>query len=364
MAVSALRQVQGLRRRGLRVDVIAFTETDPKILVNTVARDGGVDYHLSRAPRRGLTAQRAWNLISRGQGGDRYSAVVGFGAGMPGYLAVTYAAWLGCRSLVLVRGNDFDQDWFEPHRSLWVREALSRASVIGAVSHEMIRRIHSLYPDRSVRFIPNGVDISSLELLPADETLRLEVRSRLATNGRRVVGLFGELKYKKGVPFWLSAIREADLIDRISLLVVGKWVDDEIQMVLNDPQLAPPGTHIPFSSRKRLPGLYKACDFVALPSHFDGMPNVLLEAMALGVIPIVSDAGAMGEIVEDGQTGFVFPADDRRAAADATARALGLDADRRVAMAEAAARSIADRFSLERETDALCEVLLSDSFRR
>jgi glycosyltransferase involved in cell wall biosynthesis len=71
--------------------------------------------------------------------------------------------------------------------------------------------------------------------------------------------------------------------------------------------------HVPFSSRKRLPGLYKACDFVALPSHFDGMPNVLLEAMALGVVPIVSDAGAMGDIVEDGRTGFVFPADDRQA---------------------------------------------------
>lgn len=364
MAVSALRQVQGLRRRGLRVDVIAFTETDPRIQVNTLARDGGVDHHLSRAPRRGLTAQRAWNLISQGQGSGPYSAVVGFGAGMPGYLAVTYAAWLGCRSLVLVRGNDFDQDWFELHRSLWVREALSRASVIGVVSHEMIRRIRSLFPNQVVRFIPNGVDISSLELLPPDEALRTEIRARMATDGRSVVGLFGELKYKKGVPFWLAAIREAGLIDRMALLVVGKWVDEETQMIFNEPQLAPPSMHVPFSSRKRLPGFYKACDFVALPSHFDGMPNVLLEAMALGVLPIVSDAGAMGEIVEDGRTGFVFPAGDRRAAAGATARALGLDANRRAAMAKEAAESISERFSLERETDALCEVLLSDSFRR
>lgn len=364
MAVSALRQVQGLRRRDLRVDVIAFTETDPRIVVNTVARDGGVDYHLSRAPRRGLTAQRAWRLASEGQGGDPYSAVVGFGAGMPGYLAVTYAAWLGCPSLVLVRGNDFDQDWFELQRSFWVREALSRASVIGVVAHEMIRRIHALFPNQDIRFIPNGVDISGLELLPRDETVRTEIRSSLATDGRSVVGLFGELKYKKGVPFWLGAIREAGLIERMALLVVGKWVDEETRMILNDPRLAPPSMCIPFSSRNRLPGLYKACDFVALPSHFDGMPNVLLEAMALGVVPIVSDAGAMGEIVEDGRTGFVFPAGDRRAAADATARALELDANQWAAMAKGAADSVSERFSLERETDALCEVLLSDLFRR
>lgn len=364
MAVSALRQVQGLRGRGLRVDVIAFTETDPRVLVNTVPRDGGVDHHLDRSPRRGLTAQRAWRLASHAQGREPYTAVVGFGAGMPGYLAVTFAAWLGCRSLVLVRGNDFDQDWFELHRSLWVREALSRASVIGVVAHDMIRRIRALFPHQVIRFVPNGVDTAGLELLPRDEAVRSEIRSQLATDGRSIVGLFGELKYKKGVPFWLGAIREAGLIDRVALLVVGKWVDEETRAILNDPQLAPPSIHLPFSSRNRLPGLYKACDFVALPSLFDGMPNVLLEAMALGVLPIVSDAGAMGEIVEDGRTGFVFPADDRRAAAEATARALGVNADSRAVMAKRAADSVSERFSLERETDALCEVLLSEWDRR
>ncbi len=359
MAVSALRQVQGLRRRGLRVDVIAFTETDPRALVSTVPRDGGVDHHLSRSPRRGLTAQKAWRLTSFAHASSPYTAVVGFGAGMSGYLAATFAAWLGCPSAVLVRGNDFDQDWFEPHRSHWVREALSRACVVGAVSHDMIRRIRALFPEQDVRFVPNGVDLAGLEMLPRDEVVRSEARSRLAADGRSIVGLFGELKYKKGVPFWLGAIREAGLIDRVALLVVGKWVDEETRILLNDPGLAPPSMHVPFSNRKRLPGYYKACDFVALPSHFDGMPNVLLEAMALGVVPIVSDAGAMGEIVEDGRTGFVFPADDRRAAAEATARALDLDADERARMAKLASQSVSERFSLERETDALCEILLS-----
>ncbi|MHC1741874.1 MAG: glycosyltransferase family 4 protein [Syntrophobacteraceae bacterium] len=358
MAVSALRQVQGLRRRGLPVDVIAFTETDPRALVSTVPRDGGVDYHLSRSPRRGLTAQRAWRLASLAHAGSPYTSVVGFGAGMPGYLAVTFAAWLGCPSLVLVRGNDFDQDWFEPHRSHWVREALSRASVVGVVSHDMIRRIRALFPEADVRFIPNGVDLAGLEQLPRDETVCLEIRSQLTVDGRCIIGLFGELKYKKGVPFWLGAIREAGLMDRMALLVVGKWVDEEARIILSDPALAPPSVHVPFSNRKRLPGFYKACDFVALPSHFDGMPNVLLEAMALGVVPIVSDAGAMGEIVEDGRTGFVFRADDRRGAAEATAKALGLDAAGRAAMAKRASESVFERFSLERESDALCEILL------
>ena len=359
MAVSSARQVEGLRRLGFSVDVVAFTESDPRVVVRTVPRDGGTDWHLSRAPRRGLTAQRAWRIISQDRAGQPFGFAVGFGAGMPGYLAVTFAAWLRSPSLVLVRGNDFDQDWFEPHRSLWVREALSRASVIGAVSRDMVRRIHALYPDREVCMVPNGVDVSALELLPRDRRLQDEIRARLTTRGRKIIGLFGELKHKKGVAFWLGALRDTGLLGRVGLLVVGRWLDDETSQIIDDPVLAPESVHIPFSNRDRLPGFYTACDFVALPSLFEGMPNVLLEAMALGVVPIVSDAGAMGEVVRDGETGFVFPSEDRYAAAEATARALSMNDSRRKAMGERARDFVISNFSVEREAEVLKLMLLT-----
>jgi glycosyltransferase involved in cell wall biosynthesis len=56
-----------------------------------------------------------------------------------------------------------------------------------------------------------------------------------------------------------------------------------------------------------------------LPSRFEGMPNALLEAMAQGIPPIVTDAspGPL-EVVEDGRSGLVVPTDDP----DALARAM------------------------------------------
>ena len=79
----------------------------------------------------GMAAQRAWLLVQQQHAVTPYTCVVGFGATFPGYVAVTFAAWLGRPSLVLVRGNDFDRDWFDPRRGSMVRESLDRAISIG-----------------------------------------------------------------------------------------------------------------------------------------------------------------------------------------------------------------------------------------
>ncbi|MFH1092019.1 MAG: glycosyltransferase [Pseudomonadota bacterium] len=363
MAVSCARQVEGLRSRGLQVEVIAFTRTNPEagLRPRSIPRDCGADHHLNQVVegevRAGLTAQRAWRLVLQEQAEKPFTYVVGFGAGHAGALAVTLAAWLSLPSLVLVRGNDFDQDWFDPLRGLWVREALGRAAMVGVVAPEMGRRIQALLPGAEVCFTPNGVDVSAFELLPQDKALRDETRAKVSDGGRQIIGLFGELKYKKGVAFWLEALREAGLKDRIGLLVVGKRIDEETARILEDSDLAPPSLRLPYSDRDNLPWLYAAGDFVALPSLVEGMPNVLLEAMGCGVIPIVSDAGAMGELVKDGETGFIFPAQDRRAAAEATARALDLSQADREALSRRARDFVARNFSVQKELDVLCSIL-------
>ena len=158
------------------------------------------------------------------------------------------------------------------------------------------------------------------------------------------------------MPLFLAALRDAGLVPRAGLLIVGR-MDEETRQILADPAIAPLSHAIPFSPPEKLPGLYAACDFVALPSLFEGMPNVLLEAMASGCVPIVSDAGAMGDIVGDGKTGFVFPAENRDAAARAAARAFALDDKKLAAMSKRAKELIRKEFSPEKETDALMELL-------
>jgi glycosyltransferase involved in cell wall biosynthesis len=344
-----------LRRNGLSVDVLALTESGSSVHLREEVHEGGSDFHTSRETPPGMAAQRVWRLVLERHARQPYDWIVGFGAARPGHWATTFAAWLGCSSLVLVRGNDFDQDWFDPRSLPLLREALSRATVIGAVSPDMAQRLAALFPGQRVRFIPNGVDVAQWDRLPHEQRRGDEIRQRLRQDSRRVIGLFGEWKYKKRLPEWLSALRSAGLNEQVALLVVGS-LDEATGQILDDPALSPVHERLPFTVRDELPGLYAACDFVALPSLYEGMPNVLLEAMASGVVPLVSQAGAMPELVRDGETGFVFPPEDRSAMACAIRRALTLTADEQHAMGQRARAFVAQHFSVERELSVLLQV--------
>lgn len=350
MAVSCLRQVRGMRKRGYEVDVVVLGGSLTENAVRPT--DGGVDLHFRRHPATEIAPNLAWTAIRERHARAPYRCVVGFGASWAGFNAASFAAWLGVPCAVLVRGNDLDRDWFLPRRGGWVREAFSRARAIGAVSQEKVDRIAALYPGRAVMWTPNSVDVGRWRLLGSDERRRDEVRALLRGGERRIFGLFGELKYKKRVPFWLEAVRDAGLLGSISLLVVGT-TDDDTTRILSDPAIAPPSVRLPFCSPDELPALYAACDFVAIPSAFEGMPNVLLEAMACGAVPVASDAGAMASVVEDGVSGFLFAAENREAAGAATKRAVALSADELAALSARARASVAERFTPQVELDAL-----------
>ncbi len=354
MAVSCARQVRGLRKRGLAVDVLALGEAETPVAVRPT--DGGVDLRIRREKSPEAAPNVAWSLVRERHLAEPYTNIVGFGASGAGFVGVTFGAWLGLPAVVLVRGNDLDRDWFLPRRGGWVREALSRAAAIGAVATEKAERISRMYPGKTVIWTPNGVDTRRWELLPADERRRGEIRSLLGSGRRRICGLFGDLKYKKRIPFWLEAVRDAGLLSRIGLLVAGQ-LDEATTQILDDPAIAPRSVRLPFLPQSELPGLYSACDFVAIPSAFEGMPNVLLEAAACGAVPLVSDAGALRDVVEEGVTGFVFRAEDRQAAGEATRRALELTDDELAALSARVRGTIRERFSPEREIDALVDLI-------
>jgi glycosyltransferase involved in cell wall biosynthesis len=354
MAVSCVRQVSGLREKGAWVDVLAFGSGKDDARV--VARENGDDVLLPPDEPPGSMANIAWAHVRARHTGRPYTHTAGFGASWSGFVATSFAQWLGVPSLVLVRGNDFDRDWFLPRHGEWLRTALSAASAIGAVAPEKVERIARSFPGRIVKWTPNGIDVSRWALLPADERRREEVRSLLCAPDRVVIGLFGDLKFKKRIPLLLEAIRDLRLLTSIRLLVTGE-VDDETSALLDDPAAAPRSIRFPFLAPDELPALYAACDFVALPSAFEGMPNVLLEAMACGAIPIVSDAGASSEIVIDGESGFVFRAEDRASAGRALSAALALDPRQRAALAERTRERVRREFPPEREIAAILDLL-------
>ncbi len=65
-----------------------------------------------------------------------------------------------------------------------------------------------------------------------------------------------------------------------------------------------------WSNKQELREYYRSADCLVNPSHYEGMPNVLLEAMACGTRVIASDIPGNNEVIEDGVTGWLYqPAD-------------------------------------------------------
>jgi glycosyltransferase involved in cell wall biosynthesis len=101
--------------------------------------------------------------------------------------------------------------------------------------------------------------------------------------------------------------------------------------------------------------LYFAADVFALPSHSEGSPNVLLEAMAAG-IPIVATAvGGVPEIIEHNQSALLVSPNDPQALAVALVRAL-TEKDFAKSLAANASLMVETRYTSEKYVRSLYKI--------
>lgn len=120
---------------------------------------------------------------------------------------------------------------------------------------------------------------------------------------------------RKGIHVLLKA---ADYLPRdadIHFLLVGEMSKPRI---LRQIQKSPFRDNIHLAGfRKDAPEIAAACDVAVLPAlRREGLPKVIIEAMAYGVAPIVTDSGGSPELIENGKSGIVVPPGDAKAIAD------------------------------------------------
>lgn len=99
-------------------------------------------------------------------------------------------------------------------------------------------------------------------------------------------------------------------------------------------------------SSKDVPHWLRQMDIYVLPSRSEGFPNAVLEAMACGVVPLASRVGGIPEMVEDGESGLLFPSGNVEELAAALAHLLE-HKDERIRLSCNAARRAREVFSME-----------------
>ena len=325
MSESCDRIVRGLRRAGVVVDVVHFDRrtADPAHAINL-----------------------EWNRLQSSELED-FTHVIAFGGTIPLVAAPVFAAWMKRPLVTLLRGNELDAGLFEARRRPILEDAIRRSAVVCTVTASQAEKVAALF-EVTPHVIVNGIDFDLWQATDGDRARGARWRAENVEPTRLVLGLFGHLKSKKGVPFFIQALLRSGLADRFHLLLVGEIDAPAIDV-----------THSLLTSRDRfeLLPLYTACDFVVLPSHYDGFPNVLIEAMALGVPLIASSVGGMRDVLTDGENALLFAPGDEHACVDAIVRAAAASEDDLRRMGASALGVARHRCDAADETRRYLEVL-------
>ena len=99
--------------------------------------------------------------------------------------------------------------------------------------------------------------------------------------------------------------------------------------------------------RSDVPELLRKSNGVLFPSRQEGLACALLEGMAVGVPVAAAAIHSACELIEDGHNGFLFPIGDVSAMADVVERMIGLDAQARCRISEAARASVLRHYTTE-----------------
>ncbi len=152
----------------------------------------------------------------------------------------------------------------------------------------------------------------------------------------------GRLESVKGVDdFLAAAVPLRTEFPQMKIQVVG-WYKDRHPLVSEYEK------EVTFTGlREDIPAILGASDIFVLPSHSEGLSNALIEAMASGCACVASDVGGNRYLLENGVSGFLYPAGDREALRSHLRRLLQDEAKRK-ALGVAARKRIDDVFSWEK----------------
>jgi colanic acid/amylovoran biosynthesis glycosyltransferase len=110
----------------------------------------------------------------------------------------------------------------------------------------------------------------------------------------------------------------------------------------------------------RIRELYAEAQVVCLPSFSEGVPVVLMEAMAMGVPVVATRITGVPELVDEGRSGLLVPPGRPDALADSLARVLSADLEQRRTMGAAGRSRVCHEFSADRGAERLLALFASN----
>ncbi|MHB8174748.1 MAG: glycosyltransferase [Nitrospirota bacterium] len=214
-----------------------------------------------------------------------------------GFAGAMAARKFGLKSLCTLHGSDIN---FYPHYSKAIyRQSKSGMAItdsLVAVSGIIKKRALNICPGARIDVITNGVDAEKFE------------SDRFKTTGERRIIFVGRLTEGKGIKELAMAF---SLIHKkypdTRLMLIGEPVMKEwLSGFIRDNRLEKAVEITGGVHHEDLPEYYDKGYLFVLPSHSEGMPVSMFEAMAMGLPVVVSAVGGVPEVITHGKNGLLI----------------------------------------------------------
>lgn len=226
------------------------------------------------------------------------------------------------------------------------------SSVILSQNEEDIQTAirEGICPPRQIKYLGNGIDLTRFDRARLAASDLAAKRAELGLpDGAPVVGFVGRLAARrKGFLAFLAAAKQvSEQVPGARFLIIGETDHGKPDAVeptaARDYGVEDACLFLGRQPNQELPLLYSLMDVLVLPSLFEGLPRVLMEAAAMQVPAVASDVKGNREAIEHNRNGLLVPFGDVAALTDAIVAILG-DSGRARAMGEQGRRLAEERF--------------------
>ena len=246
-----------------------------------------------------------------------------------------------------IRNENFGGLWRDRIIRLtdWMGDVTTTNSKLAA--DNLIKR--GVVPRERIRVIPNGLVLDKFTVKYSN---RPEFRQQLGVAEGDFLWLaVGRLEEQKDYPTLLQAFKalmqgghktqlrvagQGPLLEDLRQQTVGLGIADYVVFL---------------GLRRDIPLLLDAADGFVLSSAWEGLPNVVMEAMAATKPVVATSVGGVPELVQEGVNGYIVPPGDSEALAAAMVKMMTLPEAERRAMGRAGRAHIEANYSLERVVD-------------
>lgn len=317
-----LAESQGLIARGNRV-VVLCTPGAPIFIEANRRGIEAISLPIGKKRLRGLFALFQWLDANRPDVVNTHSSTDSW--------LVALAVRVGKLPIALVRTRHVSVPVANTAQNRWLyRDAASQIVTTGeALRRELIARL-GLAEDRVVS-VPTGVDVGCFDLSKTRgrETMLQELNLPAEA---RIIGIVATLRSWKGHDILLKAFDQiAGRFPLVRLIIAG---DGPCKQYLTQciAALQHSDRVVMLGQRNDVPDLLSAFDIFALPSFAnEGVPQALLQAMAMKLPVVSTPVGSITEIVEEGGSGFLVEPKNIDQLAERLSRLLE-DSDMRASM--------------------------------